>query len=91
MARNGRANSLVDQIQQIAARLLPQAHNADIPAAAAPALNHVAMIGREARGKHVGDLRGRAAKILRKLVALYVHLFLPFFEQRFDKSFYAIG
>ena len=68
------------------------AHDADIPAAAALAAGDVAVIGRKAGGKDVIDLRGRAMKIGGQLISLQVYLGLRLLADHIlDKLFDGIA
>ena len=68
------------------------AHDADISAAAALTAGDVAVIGRKAGGKDVIDLRGRAVKIFRQLIAANLHLVILLFQhQRLDELLDAVA
>ena len=79
------------QVQQVLAGILRHAEDADVSAAAPPAFDDVAVVGREAGGQHIVDLRGRTIKIFSKLVALEFDFGRFLGKHGFDKLLYCIA
>ena len=84
-AADGRADALIQRLQQLLAAGRRQADDADIAAAAAPRLDHIAVIRRKARGQHIVDLRRRALKVLRQFVSSQFYFMRLIFHERLDE------
>ena len=88
------ADTLIERLKQFCPAGGGQPHNANIAASPAPGLNHITMIGREARGQHIIDLGWRALEVFSQFVAAKFNrllLILFILHQSLDKIFNRIA